>query len=62
MCNPAKGLAAVHQSLELREATLVRSVWRYEGEDAKRRRELETDNSYPKRLLDEAELDRSILK
>jgi putative transposase len=65
MLNSGKDLAAVLQALEVSEATFHR--WRAQfgdmkGEEAKRLKELETENSRSKRLLAEAELDRAMLK
>jgi transposase-like protein len=65
MLNSGKDLAAVLQALEVSEATFHR--WRAQfggmkGEEAKRLKELETENSRLKRLLAEAELDKAILK
>ena len=65
MLNSGKDLAAVLQALEVSEATFHR--WRAQfsgmkGEEAKRLKELETENSRLKRLLAEAELDKVMLK
>ena len=65
MLNSGKDMAAVLQSLEVSEATFHR--WRAQfggmkGEEAKRLKELETENSRLKRLLAEAELDKAMLK
>ena len=65
MLNSGKDLAAVLQALEGSEATFHR--WRAQfggmkGEEAKRLKELETENSRLKRLLAEAELDKAMLK
>ena len=65
MLNSGKDLAAVLQALEVSEATFHR--WRAQfggmkGEEAKRLKELETENSHLKRLLAEAELDKAVLK
>jgi putative transposase len=65
MLNSGKDLAAVLQALEVSEATFHR--WRAQfggmkGEEAKRLKELETENSRLKRLLAEAELDKAMLK
>jgi transposase-like protein len=65
MLNSGKDLAAVLQTLEISEATFHR--WRAQfggkkGEEAKRLKELETENSRLKRLLAEAELDKAMLK
>ena len=65
MLNSGKDLAAVLQTLEVSEATFHR--WRAQfggmtGEEAKRLKELKTENSRLKRLLAEAELDKAMLK
>ena len=65
MLKSGKDLAAVLQTLEVSEATFHR--WRAQfggmkGEEAKRLKELETENSRLKRLLAEAELDKAMLK
>jgi putative transposase len=65
MLNSGKDLAVVLQTLEVSEATFHR--WRAQfggmkGEEAKRLKELETENSRLKRLLAEAELDKAMLK
>ena len=65
MLNSGKDLAAVLQALEVSEATFHR--WRAQfggmkGEEAKRLKELETENSRLKRLPAEAELDKAMLK
>jgi hypothetical protein len=65
MLNSGKGLAAVLQTLEVSEATFHR--WRVpfggmKGEEAKRLKELETENSRLKRHLAEAKLDKAMLK
>jgi putative transposase len=65
MLNSGKDSAAVLQTLEVSEATFHR--WRAQfggmkGEEAKRLKELETENSRLKRLLAEAELDKAMLK
>ena len=65
MLNSGKDLAAVLQTLEVSEATFHR--WRAQfggmkGEEAKRLKELETENSRLNRLLAEAEFDKAMLK
>jgi putative transposase len=65
MLNSGKDLAAVLERLEDSEATF--HCWRAQyggmkGEEAKRLKELETENSRLKRLLAEAELDKAMLK
>ncbi|GAB5407143.1 MAG: hypothetical protein Aurels2KO_53740 [Aureliella sp.] len=65
MLNSGKELAAVLQSLGVSEATYHRWRKQYGGmkaDEAKRLKELETENSRLKRLLADAELDKSILK
>ena len=65
MLNAGKDLAAVLQKLEVSEATYHR--WRQQfggmkAEEAKRLKELEQENARLKRLLADAELDKSMLK
>ena len=65
MLASGKDLAEVLQALEISEATYHR--WRNQyggmkGEEAKRLKELETENSRLKRLLAEAELDKAMLR
>ena len=65
MLNSGKSLAEVLQALEISEATFNRWRNQYGGmksEEAKRLKELETENSRLKRLLAEAELDKAMLK
>ncbi len=65
MLNSGKDLAAVLLALEVSEATFHRWRARFggmKGEEAKRLKELETENSRLKRLLAEAELDKAMLK
>ena len=63
--NSGKDLAVVLQSLGVSEATYHRWRKQYGGmkaDEAKRLKELELENSRLKRLLADAELDKSILK
>ena len=65
MLSSGKDLAEVLQALEISEATFHR--WRNQyggmkGEEAKRLKELENENTRLKRLLAEAELDKAMLK
>ena len=65
MLNAGKDLAAVLQKLEVSEATYHR--WRQQfggmkAEEAKRLKELKQENARLKRLLADAELDKSMLK
>jgi putative transposase len=65
MLNAGKDLAAVLQVLEVSEATYHRWQSQYGGmkaQEAKRLKELEQENARLKRLLAEAELDKSMLK
>ena len=65
LLNAGKSLAHVFQALEVSEATYHRWRNQYGGmkcEEAKRLKELESENSRLKRLLAEAELDKSMLK
>jgi putative transposase len=65
MLNAGKELAAVLQSLEVSEATYHRWQSQYGGmkaQEAKRLKELEQENARLKKLLAEAELDKSMLK
>jgi transposase-like protein len=65
MLNAGKDLAAVLQALEVSEATYHRWQSQYGGmkaQEAKRLKELEQENARLKRLLAEAELDKSMLK
>ena len=60
-----QGIAEVCRSLEISEATFHRWRNRYGGMkagDAKRLKELETENARLKKLLAEAELDKAMLK
>lgn len=63
--NAGKDVAAVLQSLGVSEATYHRWRKQYGGmkaDEAKRLKELEVENARLKRLLADAELDKSILK
>ena len=65
MLAAGKDPAEVLQALEVSEATLGRWRTQYggmKGEEAKRLKELEGENSRLKQLLAEAELDKAILK
>jgi transposase-like protein len=65
LLNAGKSLAHVFQALEVSEASYHRWRNQYGGmkcEEAKRLKELESENSRLKRLLAEAELDKSMLK
>ena len=65
MLHSGKDLAVVLQSLEVSEATFHRWQAQFggmKGEEAKRLEELESENARLKRLLAEAELDKSMLK
>jgi len=65
MLHSGKDLAVVLQSLEVSEATFHRWQAQFggmKGEEAKRLKELESENARLKRLLAEAELDKSMLK
>lgn len=65
MLNAGKDVAAVLQSLGISEATYHRWRKQYGGmkaDEAKRLKELEVENARLKRLLADAELDKSILK
>lgn len=65
MLSAGKELGQVLQALEISEATFHRWRNQYGGmkaEEAKRRKELETENQRLKKLLAEAELDKAILK
>lgn len=65
MPDAGKALGDVLQSLEVSEATLHRWRNQYGGmksEEAKRLKELEEEDRRLKRLLADAELDKSILK
>jgi len=65
MLNAGKELAAVLQTLEVSQGTFDRWRNQYGGmkaEEAKRLKELETENKRLKKLLAEAELDKAILK
>ncbi len=60
-----RSIAHVCQALEISEATFHRWRNQYGGmkcEEAKRLKELETENARLKKLLAEAELDKAILK
>ena len=65
MLNAGKDLAAVLQALEVSQSTFDRWRSQYGGmkaEEAKRLKELEQENAKLKKLLAEAELDKSMLK
>ena len=65
MLNAGRDLAAVLQTLEVSEQTYYRWRNQYGGmksEEAKRLKELESENARLKKLLAEAELDKAILK
>ena len=65
MLAAGKSLGQVCQALEVVEATFHRWRNQYGGmkaQEAKRLKELETENSRLKKLLAEAELDKAILK
>ena len=65
MLNTGKELSVVLQSLEICEATYHRWRNQYGGmksQEAKRLKDLETENVRLKKLLAEAELDKAILK
>ena len=65
MLNAGKSLGEVLQVLEVSEATYHRWRNQYGGmkaDEARRLKELETENARLKKLLAEAELDKSILK
>jgi transposase-like protein len=65
MLSAGKELGQVLQALEISEATFHRWRNQYGGmkaEEAKRLKELETENQRLKKLLAEAELDKAILK
>lgn len=65
LLNAGKSVAHVYQALEISEATYHRWRNQYGGmkcEEAKRLKKLETENSRLKKLLAEAELDKSMLK
>ncbi len=65
MLNTGKELSAVLQSMGVSEATYHRWRKQYGGmksDEAKRLKELEVENSRLKRLLADAELDKSMLK
>ena len=65
MLNTGRDLAAVLQTLEVSEQTYYRWRNQYGGmksEEAKRLKELESENARLKKLLAEAELDKAILK
>jgi putative transposase len=65
MLNTGKDLSAVLQSMGISEATYHRWRKQYGGmksDEAKRLKELEVENSRLKRLLADAELDKSMLK
>lgn len=65
MLNAGKGIAHVCQELEISEATFHRWRNQYGGmkaEEAKRLKQLETENSQLKKLLAEAELEKAMLK
>lgn len=65
MLDAGKSMGEVLQALEVSEATLHRWRNQYGGmksEEAKRLKELEEENRRLKRLLADAELDKSILK
>ena len=65
MLNGGKSIEEVLKTLEFSEATFYR--WRNQyggmkGEEAKRLKDIEGENAHLKRLLAEAELDKSMLK
>lgn len=65
MLNAGKDLAAVLQALEVSQSTFDRWRNQYGGmkaDDAKRLKELERENGRLKKLLAEAELDKSMLR
>lgn len=65
MLNTGKDLSAVLQSMGISEATYHRWRKQYGGmksDEAKRLKELEVENARLKRLLADAELDKSMLK
>ncbi len=65
MLNAGKSVAHVFQALGISEATYHRWRNQYGGmncTEAKRLKELETENSRLKKLLAEAELDKAMLK
>jgi putative transposase len=65
LLNAGKSVAYVYQALEISEATYHRWRNQYGGmkcEEAKRLKKLEMENSRLKKLLAEAELDKSMLK
>lgn len=65
MLNTGKDLSAVLQSMGVSEATYHRWRKQYGGmksDEAKRLKELEVENARLKRLLADAELDKSMLK
>ena len=65
MLNTGRDLAAVIQTLEVSEQTYYRWRNQYGGmksEEAKRLKELESENARLKKLLAESELDKAILK
>ncbi len=65
MLNAGKSLGEVLQVLEVSEATYHRWRNQYGGmkaDEARRLKELETENARLKKLLAEAELDKAILK
>lgn len=65
MLNAGKSLGEVLQVLEVSEATYHRWRNQYGGmkaDEARRLKELESENSRLKKLLAEAELDKAILK
>lgn len=65
LLNAGQSVAAVIQHLGISEATYHRWRNQYGGmkaQEAKRLKELETENSRLKRLLADAELDKAILK
>ncbi len=65
LLNAGKSVAHVYQALEISEATYHRWRNQYGGmkcEEAKRLKKLEMENSRLKKVLAEAELDKSMLK
>ena len=65
MLHSGKDLAVVLQSLEVSESTFYRWQAQFggmKGEEAKRLKELESENARLKRLLPEAEFDKLMLK
>jgi hypothetical protein len=65
MLNCGKGLEEVLKSIEVSEATYHRWRQQYGGmksDEAKRLKELELENARLKRLLADAELDKSMLR